>query len=334
MNYRESPLYWSFPTGSWFRTQVRISAFFPVLALILCIRVDDLKLGLIFSVILLASTLVHEFAHVHIARMAGGRTDDILVWPLGGLTQPQGLGDSKSLTLTAIAGPLVNAVLCGITLPAVLHSPFAGEALHPFHLPTVPFGDELAQSLLVLTFAANWVLLLANLLPIHPLDMGRIVQIIMTNRWDKETAAEFYVRISMAISVLVIVAGLIADAGWLITMGAVLLVMNLQRSHQMRVADAYDDSFLGYDFSQGYTSLERSEDVHVEPQPSIWQRWRERKKTERQLREAREEAQMQQELDALLEKVHSQGFDALTDAERRQLNQVSARLRNKERKNT
>ena len=39
-------------------------------------------------------------------------------------------------------------------------------------------------------------------------------------------------------------------------------------------------------------------------------------------------------LDQLLDKVHAQGMDSLTDAERRDLDRVSARIRNKNESNS
>ena len=64
--------------------------------------------------------------------------------------------------------------------------------------------------------------------------------------------------------------------------------------------------------------------------PSVWQRWREQRRAERFLREQEQEHEAEKQLDLLLEKVHSEGIEALSDAERRLLDRVSARYRDKE----
>jgi len=88
-NYR-NPLYWSFPCGTWFQTQVRISFFLPLLLILLCFQLKDLPLALVFGGVFFLSILLHEFGHVIAARMTGGSGDEILIWPLGGLAFPTG----------------------------------------------------------------------------------------------------------------------------------------------------------------------------------------------------------------------------------------------------
>ena len=109
------------------------------------------------------------------------------------------------------------------------------------------------------------------------------------------------------------------------------MLLNLQESFQLRASEGYDDSFMGYDFSQGYTSLDRGDD-HPLParRPSLWRRWREQRRAEKFLREQEQEAEAEKQLDLLLEKVHSEGIDSLSDAERRLLDHVSARYRDKD----
>jgi stage IV sporulation protein FB len=102
---------------------------------------------------------------------------------------------------------------------------------------------------------------------------------------------------------------------------------------QMRTADTLDDSFMGYDFSQGYTSLERSNKSNpsaARRRQGWLERWRERRRVAKELRARLDAEQAQAQLDEILAKVHSNGISSLTDAERRQLNRASARLRDKD----
>jgi len=78
-----------------------------------------------------------------------------------------------------------------------------------------------------------------------------------------------------------------------------------------------EDSLFGYDFSQGYTSLEREnvQAAPVKPRLSWWRRWLQKRAARRLQRE------MEQR----------EGMTALTDEERRFMKRVSDRYRNRPR---
>jgi hypothetical protein len=87
---------------------------------------------------------------------------------------------------------------------------------------------------------------------------------------------------------------------------------------------------MGYDFSQGYTSLEKSEPVKPERRVGLWQRWLQRRKIEKQ-RKLEEQAQAtEQQLDAILAKVHERGLSSLTPSENRLLKRASHRYKSKD----
>jgi stage IV sporulation protein FB len=332
MNHREHPYLWPIPCGTWFATRVSISAWLPLLLVVICWRLESLQLGLVFGAIFLISILVHEFAHVVAARMTGGAADEILLWPFGGLafTQP---GDTlQSRLLTPAAGPLSNLVLCGLTLKAVLDSPYTSSAFHPLEVPPVNLEADPLASLLVLTFVANWVLLLVNLLPVYPLDGGQILQTALTARWGNQTGIVAYIRIGFAVGLIAMFVGLLIERGGsaVVFLGAIILLLNMQEMYQLRSGESYDESFMGYDFSQGYTSLERSAGTPVERRPGFLERWKERRRLEKLQRKQEQAAQVELELDHILDKVHQHGIESLTVAERRLLDRASNQFRERQ----
>lgn len=336
MNHQESPFFWSIPCGTWYETRVRVSIFFPLLAAIICFRLGDLRLGLIFSGILLLSVLLHEFGHIVAARMTHGSGNEIFIWPWGGFASVQTAGSLKSRLITPAAGPLANAMVCAITAWPVMQNHWFPRLLNPLEFPNTSLGTGPMLEVLVLTFWANWILFCVNLIPVYPLDGGKIVQTLLSTRFGSEPASELYLRIGFVVGMLGMLAGLLlSDPGkglWLVTIGAMVLVLNLNEVVQLRTADSYDDSFMGYDFSQGYTSLERGEPQSKQRRAGFFKRWKEKRKEERKRRIQEMDAVVQQQLDVLLQKVHSSGIESLTDEERRQLKRASAHLREKDRK--
>jgi Zn-dependent protease len=331
MNARQNPLYWSFGLGTWFGTRVRVSVFFPLCLFLLCWKLgfDHLALGLSVSGILFVSVLLHEFGHVFAARRTGGFSDEILIWPLGGLAFVEPAKNFWAHFLTAAAGPLVNLALCAITFPWVFNSPHFGDVWNPLYLPGVSLESRLFSDLCVLTFALNWVLLLLNLIPIFPLDGGRMLQSWLSTRWGAVQSADISIRVGLVAAVLLGVVGVLANAIWIVGLSFLIIIMAIQENQRIQSAEMYDESFMGYDFSQGYTSLEKSQPPPPAAPPSPLQQWRERRKAEKRKRQEEQEQQAEVQLDAILAKLHEQGMAALTDTEKRLLNRASARYRGK-----
>jgi Zn-dependent protease len=119
-------------------------------------------------VIVFGFVLMHEFGHVLACRSVGGTANRILLWPLGGLAFVLPPSRPGACLWTTVAGPLVNVVL----VPVLFGLAFATA-------PSVdqPSSDffNLFQALAVF----NLVMLVFNLLPIFPLDGGRILHSLL-----------------------------------------------------------------------------------------------------------------------------------------------------------
>ena len=90
-----------------------------------------------------------------------------------------------------------------------------------------------------------------------------------------------------------------------------------------------DEGPFGYDFSAGYTSLEKDDEPAPQPKkPGVIKRWWEARKARKAARAAEERQKEEERVDQLLEKIARSGKGSLTDEERRFLERVSARKRN------
>ena len=120
-----------------------------------------------------------------------------------------------------------------------------------------------------------------------------------------------------------------ADAGYIFLPLAIFIWWTCQQQYII-VEHGGEDSLFGYDFSQGYTSLERDQPPPLRRrQPGIWQRWLQRRAARKVQREAEQREADELRMDELLEKVQREGLQALTDEERRFLTRVSAKYRNR-----
>ncbi len=333
MNYRDSLMTWSFSVGVWFATDVYITWLFPALFIVFCWW-WGITLGLVFGTILLVSTLLHEFGHVLGARSTGGDGYEVFIYPLGGLASVYPGYSLWSKLFTTAAGPLVNLALCVMAFPAVIHSKHYYEAVHPLILPAVQFSTgEVISDVLVLIFSANYILFLINILPIYPLDGGRMVQTILIDRLGRNSGTAVYYRVGLFLGIGIMLLGVLLPeatpgriVGMVVLLGAILTICNMQESMQFENEEMHDDPYLNEDYADLYPGI-TSTKTSVQKKPGFFKRWREKKRLEKEIREQKEIELEEVQVDALLDKVHKQGLDSLTSQEKRILERASSRRR-------
>jgi Zn-dependent protease len=111
------------------------------------------------------SILVHEFGHCFAARKVGGDADEILMWPLGGLAFCHCPDYWKSHLVVAVGGPLVTLGIVGVSYPLL--------ALWEHWSPAAKYTWYYWELYAVL-FHWNLRILIFNLIPLYPMDGGRI----------------------------------------------------------------------------------------------------------------------------------------------------------------
>lgn len=194
-------------------------------------------------------------------------------------------------------------------------------------LPPVPDNRLLnsLQTFLARVFWINWVTLLLNLLPGFPLDGGRMLQCILWWRMDFRQATLVAIFCGFAVALIMGIWSIVGESMLPLLLG--IFIYMTCRQQWFILETGGEESLFGYDFSQGYTSLERDQPMPRPRRPNFIRRWLQRRaarklQREQELREAEE-----RRMDELLEKVQQQGLQALTDEERRFLTRVSARYR-------
>ena len=325
-----------FSLGRWFGVSVRANLFYLIVAAFILAKVTPWDLGLATIGILFLSNLLHEIGHMVAARLSGGDGDLIFLWPLGGMLHPRPAPTRVSLVSTAVAGITVNCILCLITIPAAW-SKLDAASFPIGSLPIKEIGPDWFASLSLLTFAINFKLLVLNLIPVIPQDGGHLLRAVLQPR-DDESANAISLGVAMLASVLTIGVGWILTNPdtLLVTVGFVFLTHTMLLAHRWHLSLMQGESgdegekFLGYDFSEGYTSLERDgEDFDDEASPSLLDRWKQKREEERRQKDDAERVEAEARLDLLLDKINRDGIASLTDEERRFLERTSDRYRSR-----
>ena len=334
---------WNLSLGRWAGVHVRVHVFFILLAIVALYLSDvndprgelviDAAVGL---AILFVSVLAHELGHCFAARRMGGRADQIMLWPLGGLVSINLSHQPQEELLTAAAGPLVNALFCAAALLALM--PMGGDIralINPFEAPQATESLTLVYCLQMAAWI-NWLLLLVNLLPAYPLDGGRVLRSVVWQKKGYRTAVIVVARVAKATALITWAAAWVVRDQYpeaflpLCLLGVLLFFSAKQESDRLQDREA-DEGVFGYDFSQGYTSLERT--IHAPPRksPGLLRQWLDSRREARFVRQQRNEEEDERRVDEVLARLHEVGRDGLSVDDRALLDRVSARYRNRQR---
>lgn len=184
--------------------------------------------------------------------------------------------------------------------------------------------------LLAQFFTVNWFLFCVNLLPAFPLDGSRLMQAWLWRRGDyrRATATAAYVGFigMLAVGIYAIAVNSILPAG----LAAMIYVCCRQQLLALERVEEEDEPRPGYDFSEGYTSLEREEPrPPPPPPPGFFQRWLRDRAERRRVRDQQRREAEDRRLDELLDKIHRSGRESLTAEEIRFLTRMSGRYPNR-----
>jgi Zn-dependent protease len=151
-------------------------------------------MGVGFLLAVFGSVLLHELGHALTARRFGVRTRRIVLSPIGGIAQLEGMPRRPRQELAvALAGPAVNFAIAAalwLVTPA-----FAGAGLLATFLGSVT--------------VANLGLGLFNLVPAFPMDGGRALRALLAERVGTYRATEIAAKLGKGIALVMGVAAVV-----------------------------------------------------------------------------------------------------------------------------
>ena len=345
---------WSIGLGRWGGNRVRLHMFFLLFAVCTLFLAwqasqepgsqDLVWIAVGSVVILLASVLLHEWGHYQAAVRMGGDGDEIVIGPLGGMTSMRPPPDPYAECWMHLAGPLVNLLICVIAGAALQF--FAPGSVLGLLNPLAPrdlVEEAGVVGTLKLTFWINWVVMLANLLPAFPFDGGRALRAVLMGWWPDASPrrAAFFVSTLAKFAALALLVGAWVQGRYYssaeavpatiplwfsLALLAIFLYFSAKHEEEWGDEPESEDQPFGYDFSQGYMSLEQSSKPSA-PHDGPFKRWFDRRKQEKLKRQTEIEQEEERRVDGILARLHETGMDQLSVEERLLLQRVSHRYR-------
>jgi Zn-dependent protease len=191
--------------GKWFGIPVYLHSTFLLLPILVAVSLWGrggwatflFQTALMLAVF--ACVLLHEFGHALMARRFGIRTRDVTLYPIGGVARLERLSEKpvEELLIT-LAGPAVNLAIALVLSPLALWVLFTGGAgfVGLVIPPGLPFSAILIQFFFGL-WASNIILFLFNLLPIFPMDGGRVLRSLLASITTHMRATEIAAAVGM-----------------------------------------------------------------------------------------------------------------------------------------
>ncbi len=354
------PMTWSpISLGRWLGTSVRVHFFliaFVGFELFWAVLRNSFERSLAPTAcwlgLLLIALAVHEFGHAWMAWWLGSDQDVVRIWPLGNLVNPIHGPRSGEHLLVAMAGPVTSGAVY-LASALLLHFGWGAHLVwNPLGNAGDPGSPLLAGGDPALPLSSPWVLgwfgylnyvlLLVNLIPALPFDGGRMFRAYLAETTIGSSRDQLYApTTARACAAVLFLAGMVrlfflAESNGLTLIALAFCIMLYVRVEGKFLEEGGDleEGIFGYDFSQGYTSLESSA-AKVRPQQpvrdSALARWRRRRTDARRQRLLEREGAEERRMDQILDKIHREGRGALTHEEQRFLLRVSSRYRNRSR---
>jgi Zn-dependent protease len=321
----DNPMRWALPLYRLWGITVKLHVIFIIFIAIELIRsASPTSIGFGPTAIMLACVfglvLLHEYGHCFACRWVRGEADEIMLWPLGGLAYCRPPHHWKPELITVIGGPGVNVVLLPVlglaTLAVtgewrnVVFNPFAPNwpttSRLVFEVGGVPVGAYVTWAVFFLHYVNAALLAFNVLLPMYPMDGGRIVHCLMWRKMGYEKS--LWISCNIGFGAAVVLAVLAFGTGEMLLLGIALFggLTCWQQKQQLK--------FMGFEpqYAAAFQAAEKS---------------RSKGPSRSQLSAIKKRQEEEARFDRLLDKIAQQGMASLTPRERKFMDRVSEKKR-------
>ena len=215
---------WSIPLGRWLGVELRVHAFFPILALV-CLGIsaaDGVARGLGLFFVLVAAVMVRETARLIVAAWLGLRLRAILLLPIGGMfayanpESQENANQGAGQFAMALTGPLANGATA-LVLAAMFLG--AGGDVRLFDQPFIT-SAYLVRSMVWMQAG----MALVHLLPAYPLDFGRLIRGSFARKHGFAPAGRAAAGIGQILALAAMIGGMLLHSPWLIIAGFFIMI--------------------------------------------------------------------------------------------------------------
>ena len=215
---------WSIPLGRWMGVELRVHAFFPLLAVICLVLAanDGIARGLGLFLVVVAAVAARETVRLMVAAWLGLRLRAVLLLPIGGLyayANPESQENANKGVgqfAMAFAGPLAN-LATALTLAITFTG--AGGDIQLFNQPFIT-SAYLLRSMVWMQVG----LAVLHLVPAYPLDFGRLIRGSFARKHGLAPTGRAAAGLGQILALAAMIGGMVLHNYWLIIAGFFIMI--------------------------------------------------------------------------------------------------------------
>ncbi len=214
--------------------------------------------NLLFVAAIFACVVAHEYGHALMARHYGIGTQDITLYPIGGIAALRAMPKRpREEMAVALAGPAVNVVIAVVLALFLLVT----------GLWTAYFFS--IGGFLVGLLIANVLLAGFNLIPAFPMDGGRVLRAWLARTRDYATATDQAAKVGRVFALIFAIVALVQGMPFLLILAAFIYLMaGAERRHAYMERDAARFRFFPFG-DRGFQPYRPPERVRRDPDPEF-----------------------------------------------------------------
>jgi CBS domain-containing protein/Zn-dependent protease len=215
---------WTIPLGRWMGVEMRVHAFFPLLAVV-CLGLSASSgwargLGLFFVLVL--AVVVRETARLIMAAWLGLKLRAVLLLPIGGLfayanpESQENANQGAGQFIMALAGPVANCVTALMLAASFIG---AGGDVKLLEQPWIS-PAWLLRSMMWMQAGLG----VLHLLPAYPLDFGRLLRGSFARTHGISPAGRAASGVGQLLALIAMISGMLLHSPWLIIAGFFIMI--------------------------------------------------------------------------------------------------------------
>jgi Zn-dependent protease len=158
--------------------------------------------NVVYILALFTSVVLHELGHVAVSKRYGINTQEIVLYPIGGVARLERNPRPKEELWIALAGPAVN-ILIAIAIGSWLVFSHAEISIRSLAEPA-------DSNLLARIAIGNLILAAFNMIPAFPMDGGRVLRAVMARFSPEEVATRRAAAAGRAFAIIIGLYGLVS----------------------------------------------------------------------------------------------------------------------------
>lgn len=173
----------NFKIGKFFNIPLYLNFYTIPFILILCSSSPHFIYSITLFAVSIFFVVLHEYGHCLMARKLNMKVIDITILPIGGVAQIHFKYDHPMKELAvALAGPMVNVVFAVLSAITTL-------------IGCYYFDDSTFLTASAIILIVNLMLVVFNLLPVFPMDGGRVLRALLSQKLGHERGTFYAVRV-------------------------------------------------------------------------------------------------------------------------------------------